>query len=168
MEAAVRSAYFLITGQQPPAALWNLTPVRGMQGVKEAAVNIPGVGDVKVAVISGLANARKVMDQMKAGNAPWAFMEIMACPGGCEYGGGQPRASSPPSDEDRNRRAASLYNIDAKAKLRNSHDNPEIKQIYADFLTAPMSEKAEELLHTHYVSRADDFIPKKSEENKLF
>lgn len=70
MEAAVRSAYYLITGQQPPAALWNLTPVRGMQGVKEAVVNIPGVGDVKVAVISGLANARKVMDQMKAGNAP--------------------------------------------------------------------------------------------------
>lgn len=168
MEAAVRSAYFLITGQQPPSALWTLTPVRGMQGVKEAAVNIPGLGNVKVAVISGLANARTVMDQIKEGNAPWAFIEVMACPGGCQYGGGQPRASSPPSDEDRNTRAASLYNIDANAKLRNSHDNPEIKQIYADFLTTPMSEKAEELLHTHYISRAAEFVPKKSESNKIY
>lgn len=163
MEAAVRSAYYLITGQQPPSALWDLTPVRGMLGVKEAAVNIPGVGDVKVAVISGLANARVVMDQIRAGNAPWAFIEVMACPGGCQYGGGQPRASSPPSDEVRSKRAASLYKIDANAKLRNSHDNPEIKQIYTDFLTTPMSEKAEELLHTHYISRAADFVAKKSE-----
>jgi hydrogenase, Fe-only len=163
MEAAVRSAYYLLTGQQPPSALWDLTPVRGMQGVKEAAVNIPGVGDIKIAVISGLANARKVMDQVRAGNAPWAFIEVMACPGGCEYGGGQPRASAPPSDEVRNRRAASLYTIDANAKLRNSHDNPEIKQIYADFLTTPMSEKAEELLHTSYISRSADLVAKKSE-----
>ncbi|WP_434511105.1 [FeFe] hydrogenase, group A [Desulfitobacterium sp. AusDCA] len=162
MEAAVRSAYYLITGQQPPSALWDLTPVRGMQGVKEAKVNIPGVGDVKVAVISGLANARTVMDQVRAGNAPWAFIEVMACPGGCQYGGGQPRSSAPPSDEVRDKRAESLYNIDANAKLRNSHDNPEIKQIYADFLTTPMSEKAEELLHTKYTSRAAELVAKKS------
>ncbi|WP_425802925.1 [FeFe] hydrogenase, group A [Desulfitobacterium sp. Sab5] len=162
MEAAVRSAYYLITGQQPPSALWDLTPVRGMQGVKEAKVNIPGVGDVKVAVISGLANARTVMDQVRAGHAPWAFIEVMACPGGCQYGGGQPRSSAPPSDEVRNKRAESLYNIDANAKLRNSHDNPEIKQIYADFLTTPMSEKAEELLHTKYTSRAAELVAKKS------
>ncbi len=165
MEAAARSAYYLITGQQPPAALWELTPVRGMEGVKEAGVNIPGFGSVKVAVISGLANARKVMDQIRAGNAPWAFIEVMACPGGCEYGGGQPRASSPPSDEVRYRRAASLYKIDTNAKLRNSHDNPQIKQVYADFLTAPMSEKAEELLHTHYISRAEALVAKKSDSN---
>ena len=168
MEAAVRSAYYLITGKQPPSSLWNLTPVRGMQGVKEAAVNIPGIGNLKVAVISGLANARKVMDQVRAGNAPWVFMEVMACPGGCQYGGGQPRASSPPSDEDRNRRAASLYNIDANSKLRNSHDNPQIKQVYADFLTTPMSEKAEKLLHTNYISRAEEFVAKKSEGSKLY
>lgn len=165
MEAAVRSAYYLITGQQPPSALWGLTPVRGMQGVKEAAVDIPGAGTIKVAVISGLANARKVMDQIKEGKAPWSFIEVMACPGGCEYGGGQPRASSPPSDDVRNRRAASLYTIDANAKLRNSHDNPQIKQVYADFLTSPMSEKAEELLHTSYISRAAAFDVKKSESN---
>jgi len=103
-----------------------------------------------------------VMDQIRSGNAPWVFIEVMACPGGCEYGGGQPRASSPPSDEVRNRRTAALYTIDAKAKLRNRHDNPQIKQVYADFLTAPMSEKAEELLHTNYISRAAEFVAKKS------
>ncbi|MGC7873449.1 [FeFe] hydrogenase, group A [Desulfosporosinus sp. SYSU MS00001] len=161
MEAAARSAYYLVTGQQPPSALWDLTPVRGMQGVKDATVNIPGIGNMRVAVISGLANARTVMDQIKDGNAPWDFIEVMACPGGCEYGGGQPRAAAPPSDEVRNRRAASLYQIDANAKLRNSYDNPQIKEVYADFLTAPMSEKAEELLHTTYISRASEFIAKK-------
>ncbi|AFM41658.1 hydrogenase, Fe-only [Desulfosporosinus acidiphilus SJ4] len=163
MEAAARSAYYLVTGQQPPSALWDLTPVRGMQGVKEAEINIPGVGNMKVAVISGLANARKVMDQIQAGNATWDFIEVMACPGGCEYGGGQPRAAAPPSDDVRNRRAASLYKIDANAKIRNSYENPEIKQIYADFLTSPMSEKAEELLHTTYISRASEFVAKKTQ-----
>jgi iron-only hydrogenase group A len=162
MEAAIRSAWFLITGQEPPAALWELTPVRGMTGIKEASVNIPGVGDVKVAVISGLANARKVMEQVRAGNAPWAFIEVMACPGGCEYGGGQPRASSPPSDQIRTIRSASLYNIDAKAPLRNSHDNPEITQVYKDYLGAPMSELAEQLLHTQYdKDRSKSLVPKK-------
>ncbi|AFM02223.1 hydrogenase, Fe-only [Desulfitobacterium dehalogenans ATCC 51507] len=161
MEAAVRSAYYLITGQQPPSALWQLAPVRGMEGVKEASVPIPGAGDVKIAVISGLDNARKIMEQVRAGNSPWAFIEVMACPGGCQYGGGQPRSSAPPSDGVRNTRAASLYKIDANAKLRNSHDNPQIKQVYEDFLTSPLSEKAEELLHTHYISRAEEFDAKK-------
>ena len=164
MEAAVRSAYYLVTGEQPPEALWSLTPVRGMEGVKEATVTIPGAGDIKIAVISGLENARKVMDGIRDGHAPWAFIEVMACPGGCQYGGGQPRSSTPPSDKVRNTRTASLYKIDANAKLRNSHDNPEIKQIYEDFLTVPMSEKAEELLHTGYVSRAEEFDAKKPED----
>lgn len=161
MEAAVRSAYYLITGEQPPAALWNLTPVRGMEGVKEGSVNVPGVGEVKVAVAHGLGNARKLMDRVRAGDAPWHFIEVMACPGGCEYGGGQPRASAPPSDEVRNARTATIYKMDAENKLRNSHDNPEIKQIYRDFLGEPMSHLAHELLHTHYHSRANVFNPKK-------
>lgn len=166
MEAAIRSAYYLITKQAPPAALWELTPVRGLEGVKEAAVNIPGVGDVKVAVISGLANARKVMDQIRAGNAPWAFIEVMACPSGCQYGGGQPRSSAPPTDAIRKQRSDSLYNIDKNAKIRNSHENPEIALIYKDFLHQPMSHLAEELLHTEYESRATSFVANKSG-NKL-
>lgn len=166
MEAAVRSAYYLVTGEQPPAALWQLTPVRGMEGVKEAAVSIPGAGEIRIAVISGLDNARAIMEQVKAGNSPWTFIEVMACPGGCQYGGGQPRSSAPPSDGVRNTRAASLYKIDAQAKLRNSHDNPQIKQVYAEFLTSPLSEKAEELLHTHYISRAEEFDAKKPQSHE--
>ncbi|MEM5818663.1 MAG: iron hydrogenase small subunit, partial [Desulfitobacterium hafniense] len=155
-----------VTGEQPPAALWQLTPVRGMEGVKEAAVSIPGAGEIRIAVISGLDNARAIMEQVKAGNSPWTFIEVMACPGGCQYGGGQPRSSAPPSDGVRNTRAASLYKIDAQAKLRNSHDNPQIKQVYAEFLTAPLSEKAEELLHTHYISRAEEFDAKKPQSHE--
>ncbi|ADY56477.1 hydrogenase, Fe-only [Syntrophobotulus glycolicus DSM 8271] len=162
MEAAIRSVYYLVTKQAPPAALWNLTPVRGLTGVKEASVNIPGLGDVKVAVISGLANARKVMDQVKAGNASWAFIEVMACPGGCQYGGGQPRAAAPPSDTIRTQRSNSLYTLDKNAKVRNSHENTEITQIYKDYLHAPMSHLAEEILHTEYESRANTFTPQKS------
>ncbi|NLI93302.1 MAG: hydrogenase [Peptococcaceae bacterium] len=161
MEAAIRSAYYLITGQQPPLTLWDLQPVRGLLGVKEAAVNIPGIGDLKVAVVSGLANARKIMDQVRAKKSPWAFIEVMACPSGCQYGGGQPRASAPPSDDIRAKRSAALYQSDSNNQLRNSHDNPEIAQIYKDFLGKPMSELAETLLHTEYKSRAKQFIGEK-------
>lgn len=161
MEAAVRSAWFLVTGEQPPELLWNLTPVRGMQGIKEGTVNIPGAGDVKVAVAHGLGNARQLMDQVRAGNSPYHFIEVMACPGGCQYGGGQPRASAPPSNDVRETRTKTIYGMDAKSKLRNSHDNPEITQIYKDFLGTPMSHLAHQLLHTEYTSRADVIKPKK-------
>lgn len=160
MEAAVRSAWFLVTGEQPPEALWNLTPVRGMKGIKEGTVNIPGAGDVKVAVAGGLSNARQLMEQVKARTSPYHFIEVMACPGGCQYGGGQPRASAPPSDAVRETRTRTLYDMDVKNKLRNSHDNPEIALIYKDYLGEPLSHLAHELLHTEYVSRAATFIKK--------
>ena len=161
MEAAVRSAWLLVTGEQPPVALWTLTPVRGMDGIKEGTVNIPGAGDVKVAVAHGLGNARQLMEQVKAGTSPYHFIEVMACPGGCQYGGGQPRASAPPSNAVREARTKTIYEMDVKSTLRNSHDNPEIAQIYKDFLGTPMSHLAHELLHTHYESRANAFKPKK-------
>ncbi len=153
MEAAVRSAYFLITKQQPPADLFNLTPVRYLEGVKEAAVEVPGVGTVKVAVCHGLSNARQVLDTVRAGNAPWHFVEFMSCPGGCINGGGQPRSSVPPSDEIRMARINSLYQADAQAPRRASHENSEILAIYEKFLQHPMSELSEELLHTSYTDR---------------
>jgi NADH-quinone oxidoreductase subunit G len=162
MEAAIRSAYYLLTGAQPPAGLWELTAVRGLEGVKEAAVNIPGAGEIKVCVVSGLANARAVMDRVRAGDRSYAFIEVMACPGGCQYGGGQPRASSPPSDDSRRLRTEALYRIDREAKLRNSHDNPEIIALYDNYLGAPGSELAELLLHTSYTSRADKLTAKKA------
>mgnify|MGYP000959717193 CR=1 FL=1 len=161
MEAAVRSAWYLVTGEQPPAALWTLTPVRGMEGIKEGTVNIPGAGDVKVAVAHGLGNARQLMDEVRAGKSPYHFIEVMACPGGCQYGGGQPRASAPPSNNVRESRTKTLYDMDAQNTLRNSHDNPEIAQIYQDFLGTPMSDLAHHLLHTEYTSRANVLKSKK-------
>lgn len=162
MEAAVRSAWYLVTGEQPPAALWTLTPVRGMEGIKEGTVNIPGAGDVKVAVAHGLGNARQLMDEVRTGKSPYHFIEVMACPGGCQYGGGQPRASAPPSNNVRESRTKTLYDMDAQNTLRNSHDNPEITQIYKDYLGAPLSDLAHHLLHTEYTSRADVLKPKKA------
>ncbi|MDR1605373.1 MAG: [FeFe] hydrogenase, group A [Gracilibacteraceae bacterium] len=161
MEAAVRSAYYLITGEQPPAALWELTPVRGLAGVKEAAVSIPGAGEVKVCVVSGLANAGVVMDRVRAGDRSYAFIEVMACPSGCQYGGGQPRSSSPPSDAVRTTRTETLYRIDRECQLRNSHDNPEITALYKNYLGEPGSELAELLLHTSYTSRAEKLTVKR-------
>jgi NADH-quinone oxidoreductase subunit G len=155
MEAAIRTAWYNITGEQPPAALWELTPVRGLEGIKEAALDIPGVGAVKVAVCHGLGNARRLIDRIRAGEAAYNFVEVMACPGGCISGGGQPRSSAPPSDAVRVARIRTLYDMDRQAPLRNSHDNPEVIAIYNNFLGAPLSEKAHHLLHTSYHSRAD-------------
>jgi len=168
MEAAIRTAYFVITGNQPPEALWNLTPVRGLAGIKEATLDIPGAGEVKIAVCHGLANARKIVDRIKSGDCPWHFIEVMACPGGCISGGGQPRASVPPSDRVREKRIETLYNMDAKAPLRNSHDNPEIKMVYENYLGKPLDHLAHELLHTQYESKADLLKAKKPDAYKLF
>ncbi len=155
MEAAVRTAYFFVTGQQPPASLFNLTPVRGLSGIKEAQVDIPGAGTVKVAICHGMANGRKVLEKVKQGQSPWHFIEFMACPGGCLGGGGQPRTTALPSDEIRTKRLNSLYQADARWQRRESHENPEVVALYHKFLEHPMSELAEKLLHTEYVSRAD-------------
>lgn len=173
MEAAVRSAYYLITGQQPPEALYTLTPVRGLEGIKKATLNIPGVGDVTVAVASGLANARKLCEQVRAGKADFQFMEIMSCPGGCIAGGGQPRTTVPPQDWVRQARIDTIYNKDKVGvinaasdeqgktmKLALSHMNPEITAIYDEFLGAPLSDLAHHLCHTEYCSRADALDPK--------
>ncbi|SHE29640.1 [FeFe] hydrogenase, group A [Desulforamulus putei] len=168
MEAAVRSAYFLITKQNPPEALLNLTPVRGLQGVKEASLEIPGVGQVNVAISHGLSNARKLLDQLredkKQGKPPrYHFIEFMSCPGGCISGGGQPRTSLPPSDQVRQARLNSIYQIDAKIyKKRLSHENQEVAMLYQKFLEKPNSHLAEELLHTEYVDRSKTLTAKKN------
>lgn len=154
MEAAVRTAYFFITGNAPPPGLLNLTPVRGLSGVKEGAVDVPGVGTLRVAVCHGMGNGRQVLEAVRRGRAPWHFVEFMACPGGCIGGGGQPRTAVPPTNEVRARRIASLYEADAKWVWRESHENPEILALYQEFLEHPMSELAEKLLHTEYVSRS--------------
>jgi len=148
MEAALRTAYELLTGK----ALANVefAAVRGLEGSKEAVVPIEGVGDVRVAVAHGLGNARKLLDRIKSGETTYHFIEIMACPGGCVGGGGQP---IPVSNEKRKLRAAALYGEDKALKHRKSHENPAIKQIYAEYLGEPLGHKSHKLLHTKYTPR---------------
>ena len=151
MEAALRTAAYKLGGTGAPL---EFKEVRGTQGVKEAEYNV-GKAKIKVAVASGLGNARKVIEDIKSGKKDYTFVEIMACPGGCINGGGQPYVH----DEIRNTidlktvRAQALYDYDKEQKLRCSHDNPAVETIYKEFLGEPNSHKAHELLHTTYKKR---------------
>jgi iron-only hydrogenase group A len=157
MEAALRTVYAVVTGENLPRL--DITPVRGLEGVKEATVKVGALGDVKVAVAHGLGNARKVMDKIREGKADYAFIEIMCCPGGCVAGGGEP---IPTNNEIRMLRAAALYKDDGQVqKKRQSHENPSITKIYETFLKEPLGHKSHELLHTHYTKRGED-VPHKS------
>lgn len=152
MEAAVRSAYYLITKEE--LADVNITAVRGMEGVKSGVVDIKGT-EIKVAVAHGMANVKSLLDEVRAAKEkglepPYHFIEVMACRGGCIAGGGQPYGTE---DEIRDQRIAGIYRDDEQSEIRCSHQNPEITQIYSDYLTAPLSEKSHHLLHTHYTPR---------------
>ena len=157
MEAALRTAYHTLTGKEAKPVEFHA--VRGFEGVKEAEVDIEGT-KVKVAVSSGMKNAKPLLDQVRAGKSPYAFIEIMCCPGGCINGGGQPFIKPSMMDKEgidiletyRAKRAAILYDEDARMTLRQSHNNPDIIRLYKDYLEGEYcSEKAEELLHTSYV-----------------
>ncbi len=152
MEAAIRTAYNFVTGEN--LADVNVEAVRGLQGVKEGEVDIKGT-KVKVAVAHGLANVEYVLDKVRKAKEngeepPYHFIEVMACPGGCVGGGGQPYGVT---DEIRLKRARGIYQDDADHKIRCSHDNPMIQKIYAEYLEKPGSEKSHHLLHTKYISR---------------
>lgn len=147
MEAALRTAYELITGDTLAAV--DFVDVRGLAGVKEATVKV-GDLDVKVAVASGLSNARQLMDALQAGETDYHFIEIMCCPGGCIGGGGQP---IPTNLEIRGQRIAGIYTADEKMEIRKSHENPAVQQLYEEFLEKPLGHKSHELLHTHYTVR---------------
>jgi NADP-reducing hydrogenase subunit HndD len=152
MEAALRTVYEVLTGESLKDI--NFTAVRGIQGVKEATVKV-GDLDVKVAVAHGLGNARKLLDAVKRGEKDYHFIEIMACPGGCVNGGGQPIVSSKTlMDVDpRAVRAAAIYDEDEAMVIRKSHENPSIQKIYKEYYGEPGSHKAHEQLHTHYTQR---------------
>jgi len=167
MEAALRTAYHTINGKETNPI--EFSSVRGLEAVKEAEVDLGAAGKVKVAVTSGMANAKPLLDEIRAGKSPYAFIEIMCCPGGCINGGGQPFVKPsllPNEDPDildtyRAKRAAIIYKIDDKKTIRQSHNNPDIIAIYKDYLGSYGSEKAEELLHTSYVSDREAFPSKK-------
>ena len=151
MEAALRTAAYTLGGSGAPI---EFTEVRGTQGVKEATYTVGGA-TVSVAVASGLGNARRVIEAIKSGEKNYTFVEIMACPGGCINGGGQPYVH----DEVRNNidlktvRAQALYDYDAQDSMRCSHENPAVKMLYSEFLGEPNSHKAHKLLHTTYSKR---------------
>ena len=158
MEAALRTAYFVLTGKEHEAVKFE--QVRGFEGIKEASFDLDGK-KLKVAVCSGMKNAKVLLDQIRAGKSEYAFIEVMGCPGGCVNGGGQPYVREcflPNEDDDimdtyKEKRAQALYSEDERQTLRQSHNNPQIKALYDEFLGEPNSHKAHELLHTSYAAR---------------
>ncbi len=152
MEAALRTAVETLTGEE--LAKLDFTDVRGTEGVKEASYNVAGM-DIRVAVASGLANARTLLNKVKSGEVQYHFIEIMGCPGGCVNGGGQPQVSGEVRNftDVRAIRAGVLYSNDEAKAIRKSHENPAIKKLYEEYLGEPGSHKAHEYLHTTYVKR---------------
>ena len=157
MEAALRTAYYVLEGKEYGPV--NFTEVRGFDGLKEATFVLAGK-EIKIAVAHGMKNAKPIMDDIRTGKSPYTFIEIMCCPGGCINGGGQsyvrptmlPNEDLDILDTYKAKRAAALYSEDERQALRQSHNNPQIQQLYKEFLGEPNSHKAHELLHTTYVS----------------
>ncbi len=158
MEAALRTVYFVLTGKEHEAIKFEA--VRGFEGIKEASIDIDGTV-VNIAVAHGMKNAKVLLDEIREGKSKYQFIEIMGCPGGCVNGGGQPVVRScflPNEDNDivdtyRQKRADALYSEDERNTLRQSHNNPQVKELYDKFLGEPNSHKAHELLHTTYEAR---------------
>jgi iron only hydrogenase large subunit-like protein len=159
MEAALRTAYPVITGRELPFENLHVKPLAGLTGIKEASITITGAlpewsflegVTMNVAVAHTLGNAKKIIEDLKSGKKVYHFVEVMTCPGGCIGGGGQPRLTT---DEVRKKRIQAIYQEDEGKPMRRSHDNPKIKQIYGEFLGMPLGEKSHHLLHTHYHAR---------------
>ena len=144
MEAALRTVYEKATGKTLPSI--DFLAVRGMDGIKEATVDLDG-RKVRIAVAHTLKNAKRILDDIKAGKSPYDFIEVMACPGGCQGGGGQPLNTT---NARRAERMKALYEIDKNLPVRKSHENPEVVRIYKECLGAPLKGKAHELLHTQF------------------
>jgi len=161
MEAALRTAYEIVTGRSFPLENLHVAPLAGLEGIKEAALKIEGTlpqwsflegVEVRVAVAHTLGNADILVQQVKEGKSPYHFIEVMTCPGGCIGGGGQPRYTT---DEKRKARINAIYKEDEGKLLRKSHENPDIKKLYEEFLTeGPCGHQSHQLLHTHYVDRS--------------
>ncbi len=158
MEAALRTAYEIVTGRQLPFANLHVAPIAGLAGIKEAALTIEGAvpewsflegATLKVAVAHGLGNARLLIERIKAGEQ-YHFVEVMTCPGGCIGGGGQPRITT---DDVRKARIQAIYREDEGKPIRKSHANPEVAAIYEQYLKKPLGERSHHLLHTRYTSR---------------
>lgn len=150
LEAALRTSYEWVTGETLEQI--DFKPLRGLAGIKEATINIGG-NDINVAVASSLGNARKILEDIRSGKSNYHLIEIMACPGGCIDGAGQPYHHG--NFDIVKKRSEALYNIDASKKLRKSHENPSIKALYEEFLGEPYGENAHKYLHTHYFDKSN-------------
>jgi len=160
MEAALRTAYEIVTGRPLPFADLHVQPIAGLEGIKEASVQVQGAkpewaflegATVHVAVAHGLGNARALLERIRSGQARYHFIEVMTCPGGCIGGGGQPRLTT---NEARRARIEAIYKEDEGKRLRKSHENPQVARIYEEFLGRPLGETSHHLLHTHYEERS--------------
>ena len=148
MEAALRTAYYVLKRENPKPDLFRI--VRGLDGIKEASLEIAGI-PIKAAVVHGLGNTRKLMEKIQSGEAEYDFVEVMACPGGCVGGGGQPITEGREMAQERGEK---LYALDKNNPLRFSHENPSVIALYDQYLGSPLSHMAHELLHTdHFWSR---------------
>ncbi|MDD5307967.1 MAG: NADH-dependent [FeFe] hydrogenase, group A6 [Deltaproteobacteria bacterium] len=159
MEAALRTAYEIITGRQIPFDGMHVRPIAGLTGIKQASVKITGTVpdwsflegvEVNVAVVHGLANANKIIEMNASGKSNFHFIEVMTCPGGCIGGGGQPRLTT---NDVREKRMQAIFKEDEHKQMRKSHENPEVKEAYERFFTGPLSEQSHQFLHTHYTPR---------------
>jgi iron-only hydrogenase group A len=160
MEAALRTAWEIVTGRPLPFENLHVRPIAGLEGIKEASAKITGAVpewkflegvELKIAVAHGLGNARKLIERIRSGEAQYHFVEVMTCPGGCIGGGGQPRMTT---NATREARIAAIYREDEGRELRKSHENPAVKQLYDEFLGKPLGEKSHHLLHTKYKKRS--------------
>jgi NADP-reducing hydrogenase subunit HndD len=159
MEAALRSAWEIVTGRELPFNALHVEPIAGLEGIKEARIRITGTVPqwsflegvtLSVAVAHGLGNARTVVERVRSGEASYHFVEVMTCPGGCIGGGGQPRLTN---NAKRRERIKAIYKEDESKKLRKSHDNPKVKQVYGEFLHIPLGERSHHLLHTKFTAQ---------------
>lgn len=152
MESALRTCNYLLGGEDRKLVFED---IRGLKNIKESIVKI-GDKTLRVAVINGTGDAKTVLDKIRNGEVNYDFIEVMACEGGCIAGGGQPRVYFPVNGEVKNKRSETLFEIDRNSKVCNSYDNVQVKKLYDDFLSNPLSDKAHELLHTTYVNRSAD------------
>ncbi|NLE37250.1 MAG: hydrogenase, partial [Pirellulaceae bacterium] len=157
MEATLRAAWLYMTGKNAPASLLEFQPVRGLAGVREAAIEIDG-RLLRVAVVHGTGTARPLLDEILKGNAKYDFVEVMACPGGCIGGGGQPKpgGNGRPDDALRQKRISGLYTKDERQTVRCSADNPDVQRIYKEFLGKPLGPLSRELFHTSHGLAGND------------
>lgn len=154
MEAALRTAYYMITNKNPEKEFLELSQVRGLDGIKEATISISDQ-ELKVAVVTGTKNANKLVQMIKNNEVHYDFIEVMACQGGCIAGGGQPKVDLMTQNEQKEKRIASLYQADKKSNKRHSYENEEVKQLYDEFLQHPLSEQSHQFLHTSYTSKSE-------------